>query len=284
MTVSNRRRAVDEVIFADEIGNQYGVHGDWRLRSAYQPIYAIEGEFLQPVAVEALLDTQTKGATISPAVFFEDMGQSERVHIESVARELHLRNFHTVDHENLDLFINYDPSTTVNLDSALEEISVGMTRLDEWGLRADQLVCEVTEQFAHDDAILLALVHEMRRHGLRIAIDDFGAGASTEHRLELIEPDIVKIDGAWFGELCRYRAAERLFRPLVSLLHDRSAKVLVEGIEEPQQLKVALDGGVDLLQGFLLARPALGGTIFNDRPLVWQALLQPGVNVVPLFG
>ncbi|RUW88902.1 EAL domain-containing protein, partial [Mesorhizobium sp. M8A.F.Ca.ET.059.01.1.1] len=74
----------------------------------------------------------------------------------------------------------------------------------------------------------------------------------------------------------------RFFRPLVSSLHDRGAKVLVEGIEQPTHLRVALEGGVDLLQGFLLGRPALAGTIFNEEPLAVDVLLGFDNKVVPL--
>ncbi|RUY88379.1 EAL domain-containing protein, partial [Mesorhizobium sp. M7A.F.Ca.CA.001.12.2.1] len=49
-------------------------------------------------------------------------------------------------------------------------------------------------------------------------------------------------------------------------------------------LRVALEGGVDLLQGFLLARPALAGTVFEEEPLNIDTLLGTGGNVVPLFG
>ncbi|WP_246684523.1 EAL domain-containing protein, partial [Mesorhizobium sp. M5C.F.Ca.ET.164.01.1.1] len=71
-----------------------------------------------------------------------------------------------------------------------------------------------------------------------------GTGHSTEERVSLLQPDIVKIDGGWFAEFCRHAAAERFFRPLVSSLHDRGAKVLVEGIEQPTHLRVALEGGL----------------------------------------
>ena len=66
------------------------------------------------------------------------------------------------------------------------------------------------------------------------------------------------------------------------MLHDRGARVLVEGIEQARHLRVALDGGVDLLQGFHLARPALAGTIFNEEPLSIDVLLGADNKVVPL--
>ncbi|RWH40986.1 MAG: EAL domain-containing protein, partial [Mesorhizobium sp.] len=46
----DRRRNVGEAIFADEVGIEYGVYGAFRLRSAYQPIFAPRGRFLKAVA------------------------------------------------------------------------------------------------------------------------------------------------------------------------------------------------------------------------------------------
>jgi len=200
-----------------------------------------------------------------------------------MCRVLHLRNFHNIGVDGLDLFFNYNPMINDHAGRALAEIRLMSRHLRELGLAPGMLVCEITEQAA-DDALLARLVREMRRDGIRIAIDDFGTGHSTVERVSLLQPDIVKIDGGWFGEFCRHTAAERFFRPLVSSLHDRGARVLVEGIEQPVHLRVALDGGVDLLQGFLLARPALAGTIFNEEPLSVDALLGRDNKVVPLFG
>ncbi|TIP96392.1 MAG: EAL domain-containing protein, partial [Mesorhizobium sp.] len=52
----DRRRNVGEAIFADEVGIEYGVYGAFRLRSAYQPIFAPRGRFLKAVAVEGLIE------------------------------------------------------------------------------------------------------------------------------------------------------------------------------------------------------------------------------------
>ncbi|MEI9430508.1 EAL domain-containing protein [Mesorhizobium sp. Cs1299R1N3] len=280
MSVERRRTMVD-AIFADEIGIEYGVHGDFRLRSAYQPIYAPRGGSLQAVAVEGLIEPHRAGRPGSPRMFFDSVAAADRLFVETMCRVLHLRNFHNIGVDGLDLFFNYNPLVNDHAGRALAEIRLMSRHLDELGLAPAMLVCEITEQAA-DDALLARLVREMRRDGIRIAIDDFGTGHSTEERVSLLQPDIVKIDGGWFAEFCRHAAAERFFRPLVSSLHDRGAKVLVEGIEQPTHLRVALEGGVDLLQGFLLGRPALAGTIFNEEPLAVDALLGFDNKVVPL--
>lgn len=280
----DRRRDVAQAIRADEIGLQYGVHGAYRMHSACQPIYAPRGDLLVPVAVEALLQPRLAGAAVSPQAFFGDVRAEDRLFVESLGRALHVRNYPFVGLDRADLFLNYDPLVNDHPGRALAEIRLMARHLGEHGLDASMLVCEITEQAAPDDGVLLATVREMRRNGFRVAVDDFGTGHSTEARVRLLEPDIVKIDGGWFAELCRHAAAERLFRPLLSLLHDQGAEVLIEGIERPAQLRVALDAGADLLQGFLLARPALAGTLPAAGPLALAELVRPSAKVVPLFG
>jgi EAL domain-containing protein (putative c-di-GMP-specific phosphodiesterase class I) len=278
-----RRREVGDAIQVDEVGIEYGIHGEYRLRSAYQPIFAPQGRSLHPVAVEALIEPHRAGRPVAPQVFFDSVAGPDRLFVETMCRVLHLRNYRNIGVDGLDLFFNYNPLINDHRGRALAEIRLMTRHLGEFGLTPAMLVCEITEQAA-DDALLTRLVREFRRHGIRIAIDDFGTGHSTEQRVGMLSPDIVKIDGTWFGDFCRHAAAERFFRPLVSTLHDRGARVLVEGIENATHLRVALDGGADLLQGYYLARPALAGTVFEEEPLHTDILLGRDGKVIPLFG
>ncbi len=280
----DRRRAVADAILPDEIGLEYGVYGDYRLRSACQPIYAPREGLLVPAAVEALIQPHRFGAPVPPQAFHRDVPEGDRLFIESLGRMLHLHNHPYVGLDGMDLFFNHDPLVNDHPGRALAEIRLMARHLGDYGLTPPMLVCQITEQAAPDEEVLLATVGEMRRNGFRIAIDNFGAGHSTEARVRLLEPDIVRIDGGWFAELCRHAAAERLFRPLVSLLHDQGTRVLVEGIEQPGQLRAALDAGADLVQGALLAPPALTGTLLSAEPLVIDALVRPIAKVIPLFG
>lgn len=282
MTVRpERRRDAAEAIFSDEIGIRFGVYGEFRLWSAYQPIFAPRGRRLEPIAVEALVEPRRLGQAVAPALFFGGVAVRDRLFVETMCRMLHLGNYRNIGVEGLMLFFNYDPMINDHLGRALAEIRLMTRHLGDFGLEPAMLVCEITEKAA-DRQVLASLVGEMRRDGILIAIDDFGTGHSTEERMSLLSPDIVKIDGNWFAEVCRHPAAERFFRPLVSMLHDRGARVLVEGIEQALHLRVALDAGVDLLQGFHLARPALAGTIFKEEPLAIDLLLGLDDKVVPL--
>lgn len=274
-------RRPDDAIFADEIGIEYAVLGEYRLRSAYQPIFAACDGFLTPVAVEALIEPSLSGMPVPPKSFFEALASEDRLYGETLCRILHLRNFRNIGVPELELFFNYNPKINGGARRALAEIRLMAMHLGEIDVDPRKLVCEITEQAAPDDKVLARLVGEMRRNGIRIAVDDFGAGHSTAERMNLVEPDIVKLDGVWFGQLCRHAAAERLFRPLVDALKRRGTKVLVEGIESAEHLRVALEGGVDLLQGFYLARPKLAGTVFEENALPIAPLLHSGARVLP---
>jgi len=276
-----RRRNVGDAIYADEIGVEYGVIGEYRLRSAYQPIFTPRGGLLELAAVEALIEPYRAGQKLSPAAFFAGLARGDRLYGETMCRVLHLRNFRNLGVSGIDLFFNYNPQINDHAGRALAGIRLMAMHLAEIDIEAKSLVCEITEQAAPDEAVLAKLVAEMRRNGMRVAVDDFGAGHSTAHRMDLIKPDIVKLDGLWFTKLCRHAEAERLFRLLVATLHARGVQVLVEGVETPHHLRVALEGGVDLLQGFHLGRPMPAGAFFDAGPLAIEALPGMAAKILP---
>ena len=268
--------------FVDEVGIEYGIYGAYRLRSAFQPIFRREGAWLVPFAVEGLLAPSVRGKLVPPLDFFDTVPQRDKLLVESLSRMLHLRNHHNIGVDGLELFFNFDPLINCDLEASLREIRFTADQLTAIGLDPQMLVCEVTEAQALEDGVLVALIEEMRGYGIRIAIDDFGAGYSTVDRFALIRPDVVKIDGGWFRGLQGHARTARLFPPVVAGFHDLGATVLVEGIETAGDLRAALDAGADCLQGFYLAQPALVGTIVDPTPKPIDALLSEENKVVPL--
>lgn len=277
--------SIEAAIHVDEIGIETGRFGDFRLKTSYQPIYQRIARSLLPVAIEGLAVPYRDGVPTDGRTFFDAVPVADRLFVESMCRCLHIRNHRNVGVPTLRLYFNYDPRANADLDDTLREIRTMAGCLVEVGLDPRLLVCEITEASALDDSTLVAVTEIMRALGIRIAVGNFGAGNSTYERVARILPDIVKIDGALFRSLCRDAAAARLFGPLVQTIRRTGAEVLAEGIETPAQLKIAIEAKVDLLQGHLLGRPALAGTIFREDPLPLERLLASnGDNVVPLFG
>ena len=278
-----RPKRISDAIVADEIGIEYGRYGDFTLKSAYQKIFRREDGLLRPFAVEGLVMPFFDGEAVEPEALFEATPAEDKVFVESMCRTLHLRNYDNIGEPGLVLFFNFDPRINSDFAVTVKELEFIAGRYGEIQLESRLLVCEIIETQEQDIDTLLRITAEMRRHGIRLAIDDFGVGHSNLERVKLIRPNIIKIDGGWFRQIAAVPAAAALFKSFVSGLHDLGAQVLVEGIETPEQLSCAVEAGAEYLQGFLLSRPRLAGTIFDPSPLRIDVLLQPGANVVPLF-
>lgn len=245
----------------DEVGIAYGRFHELRLKSCYQPLFRLEGAHLVPFAVEALVVAYTGGQAVPARHLFGRAQRREREALERLCRVLHMRNYRNISVDGLELFFNADPSMEVADVEHLEWL------LAENGIEPAMVVCEITEAAAAKDASVAALGEAMRRIGVRVAVDDFGAGHSTPDRVRMLRPDIVKIDGGFFQRTAADAEASSMLSPLFHKLRELGALVLVEGVETPAHLWTAIDAGADHLQGFLLGRPALAGTIFDDAPV-----------------
>jgi EAL domain-containing protein (putative c-di-GMP-specific phosphodiesterase class I) len=119
-----------------------------------------------------------------------------------------------------------------------------------------QLVVEITEHtVVNSYAVLHHELTPLRERGLRIAVDDAGAGyASLRHVLEL-RPDFIKVDRWLIHGIARDHARRVAVSAFLSLALDLGASVVAEGVERPEDLEVAHQLGLHAAQGYLLGRP-----------------------------
>lgn len=96
---------------------------------------------------------------------------------------------------------------------------------------------------------------ELRKKGMRLAIDDFGAGFSNVKYISDLNPDIVKLDRELITGVTEGSRQFRLLQSIVRLCKDMGALVVAEGIETPPELVLVERAGVDFCQGYLLGRP-----------------------------
>jgi EAL domain-containing protein (putative c-di-GMP-specific phosphodiesterase class I)/ActR/RegA family two-component response regulator len=121
---------------------------------------------------------------------------------------------------------------------------------------APRIVVEITEHEAVGDyRELMYSLAELRSAGVRIAIDDAGAGfASLRHTLQ-IAPDIVKVDISLTRDIDSDRGRRALTSALISFADEMGMTIIAEGIERPEELETLLQLGVRFGQGFYLAEP-----------------------------
>jgi len=121
---------------------------------------------------------------------------------------------------------------------------------------AERVVLEITERVSVDEQHGVARVQMLRKLGYRIAIDDLGAGYSALGALAAFEPEIVKLDMGLVRDLDRHPAKRRVVGAIATLCRELGSRVVAEGVETLRELAVVTEIGVDLVQGYLLARPA----------------------------
>lgn len=97
---------------------------------------------------------------------------------------------------------------------------------------------------------------EYRSHGLRIAIDDFGAGYSGLSLLSDFQPDILKTDRRLVQHLDERAANRSIIRAIVQVCRDINVWAVADGIEREEEMKTLCDLGVHSMQGYFFAPPA----------------------------
>jgi len=120
-----------------------------------------------------------------------------------------------------------------------------------------RIVLEVIEgEIIHDHKRFAALLNEFRGMGIKLAIDDFGAGYSGLNLLAEFQPDHVKIDMNLVRGIETHGPRQAIVRGIVQVCGELGIDVIAEGVETLPEFRWFEDHGIRLFQGYLFARPA----------------------------
>ena len=134
-------------------------------------------------------------------------------------------------------------------------------------LPIDRVILEVTEgEVIADYARLGQQLNEFRRLGLKVAIDDFGAGYSGLNMLADFQPDQIKIDMNLVRGIERHGPRQAIVRAVVQVCNDLAIDVVAEGVESLDEYAWFADCGVRLFQGYLFAKPGFECLPAADLP------------------
>jgi EAL domain-containing protein (putative c-di-GMP-specific phosphodiesterase class I) len=222
------------------------------LRSVFQPVVSITHRRI--VGYEALLRaTDQAGRAIRPdALFARAPGKAAALALERLARCVHFANFAEQNTEKGWLFVNALPRlfrTGWPYSSFVDELC------EHFRLPRRQVVIEMIEEPAADEALFKRTVDALRERGLLIAIDDFGTGFSNFDRLWHVRPDIVKLDRSLVARMATPGADPQFATQLVTMLHRAGTLVLGEGVETEAELLTLMDADADFVQGYWLGEP-----------------------------
>jgi EAL domain-containing protein (putative c-di-GMP-specific phosphodiesterase class I) len=153
---------------------------------------------------------------------------------------------------------NFNGYLTINISAAwidrLADVNSLPTllMLDEFNVDKTRVIIEITESKGDLDKLVeIAAVY--RRHGLKIAIDDFGAGFSQLERVMAIQPDIIKLDMQLFQNASRGGIASDVVHLLSRLAIRTGCRIVCEGVETAEDFYFGLSCGAQYMQGYLFS-------------------------------
>jgi PAS domain S-box-containing protein len=225
------------------------------LRTAFQPIVSLsDGRLL---GVEALSRFTVADAGRTVEELFTDaarvgLGVDLEVHaaLQALRRATALPGDAYVS-------VNLSPETLLwpGLPDALRQGRIPLSRI----------VVELTEHSAVEDYDAVdGALRPLREAGLRIAVDDAGAGYATFRHILRLAPDLIKLDRSLISGIDGDPARRALAGAVVALAREMQAVVVAEGVERATERTVVHGLGVGAGQGYLLGRPSTDERDWRD--------------------
>jgi diguanylate cyclase (GGDEF)-like protein len=175
------------------------------------------------------------------------------------------------------------PRTSVNVsaiqvrqkdfvDSVLEAVA-------RFGRGKPLLDVEITESVLVDDIDeTTRKLQTLRRAGVEISVDDFGTGYCSLSYLARLPVDVLKIDRSFVVRMRDAGYPRNIVAMIVSLAHTLGLKVIAEGVEDDEQVRLLRDLGCDQIQGYLVSRPVSAQEIqkfLRAIPVAGAAKVEP---------
>jgi EAL domain-containing protein (putative c-di-GMP-specific phosphodiesterase class I) len=164
------------------------------------------------------------------------------------------------------LSINFMPGAVYS-PAACIQLTLRTAKLVNFPL--DQLIFEITEgEEVVDRKHLRSIIEEYQRQGFAVAVDDFGAGYSGMNLIADLPTNIIKLDMDLIRSVHERPAAMAVVRAMVGLAKDLGARLIAEGVEAREEYRALRACGIELMQGYLLAKPMFEGLPTFTIPVV----------------
>lgn len=153
-----------------------------------------------------------------------------------------------------------DFSVSVNISAQLLRypglLAMILDALDEHCMGPDCLVLEITETDRLDrSSKTFEMMQHLVRAGLELSIDDFGTGNATIDYLRFLPASEVKIDKLFISGMAESRQDMLLVQSIVEMAHSLERRVVAEGVEDEEIMRLLAELGCDLVQGYYISRP-----------------------------
>lgn len=216
----------------------------------FQPIIgAANGSIVGYEALARQYDAEGNVKSAGALFCQPDISDTQLIEWDRTIRRLALEKFKFLP-SNAYLTLNISAAWIDYIDNFDELPTLKM--LKELNVDKNRVVIEITETEG-DINKLVSAVEMYRKHGLKIAIDDFGAGFSQLERVMSIQPDIIKLDMQLFQNAVRGGIATDIVHLLSRLAKRTACRIVCEGVETNEDFLFGLDCGAQYMQGYLFS-------------------------------
>lgn len=222
------------------------------LRIEFQPIVSLYGGGIELYALEALA-RGPKGTNLESAelMFEYARRKGSEMQIDLICIAHALAAAATLPGKPV-ISINVHGSTLCGIRGFAQRL---IASAEAFGIEPGQIMLEIVEHRGRwKMGELRNSLMELRRAGVRIAVDDLGSGASNYRMVIDCAPDHLKIDRYVVAGCASDPIRVSVLRSIVALARECDAVPIAEGIENAEDLDVVRDLGIDKVQGWLYSR------------------------------
>ena len=221
----------------------------------FQPIVSIRTKKIS--AFEALTRCTYKEKDISAdSLFFLAKKEGLLYDLDSYTRMEAIKKFHNYYKRNKDfiLFLNFE-SGLIDNGVFIKDKNEFLTLIDALDIPHSNFLIEIKEDEISNTQFLIDFCQKYRSLGFSIALDDFGTGSSTFDRINVIKPDIIKIDKSLFVDIKTNHINKEIVKAISSMCHNIGIRVLAEGVEDEVSITTSMKMGINLFQGYFFSKP-----------------------------
>ncbi|MFN7027525.1 MAG: bifunctional diguanylate cyclase/phosphodiesterase [Pseudorhizobium sp.] len=244
---------IEPAIFRRYAGDQLVTLSKLVLESAFQPIVEVATGTV--FGYETLMRGFDRIGFSSPLELLDQAAEAgQLLALEQMLTGRALAKFATLpDFASTTLFLNLDVRLIKDGDYIIERL---VQHLRKTSIPPSSVCFELSERFDNTSVPeFSALIGKLRKAGFKLAIDDFGVGHGEMKLLCDYQVDYLKIDRHFIDGIDESPRKRHLVKNIVHMAHVLGVRVIAEGIETEAELLACREYGVDLLQGYLIARP-----------------------------
>jgi len=218
----------------------------------FQPLVSIRSKKIY--AFEAL--TRCPSLNIAPTELFKMAKEKNLLfQLEIMTRIKAIEKFHQnyLEDNELMLFLNFESSFIDKFNVKNNEYGFAQ-KIEELNMPSENFMLEIKEDEISNSEALVNFCLFYKDLGFSIALDDFGTGNSNFNRINIIKPDLIKIDKSLFIDMKNNQVNKEIVGSISKMCQNIGIHVMAEGVEDEESIYIGMRKGIDFFQGYYFSK------------------------------